>query len=111
MTDLEITKLCAEAMALEFKVARELWCGNSAPLAVWTKNGEYQPLHDDAQAMALVKRLELWIQPPRQGHLSGTPSDYWFVAHSAKGGDSRSLDLNQTICECAAKIQKAKVPT
>lgn len=103
MTDLEITRLCAEAMALEFKVACELWCGDSAPLTVWTKNGEYQPLHDDAQAMALVKKFRIWIAPM---------ADHWqadFYISDKWSGGAENRDLNRTICECVAKMRNAKV--
>ena len=42
ITDLEITKLCAEAMG-------------------YRNSSHYNPLHNDAQAMALVKKLGVAI--------------------------------------------------
>jgi hypothetical protein len=104
MTDLEITKACAEAMGL-------LGGDTGYALLGRMENHPYDPLHDDGQAMALVKNMELWIQPPRQGHLTAPPSDYWFVAHSAKGGDSRNADLNRAICECVAKLSTSTTPS
>ena len=52
LTDLEIVRLCAEAMGLTSWQSGE---------------GRYDPLHDDAQAMELMKRLGLSISgpPPR----------------------------------------------
>lgn len=137
MSDVELTNLCAEAMGwkhlgavgvelrederrgsiADARYPGKLWClsgGND-----WWIDPEGHsvcgpccgipdPLRNDSDAMALVKRLELWIQPPRQGHLSATPSDKWFVAHSAGGGDSKNANLNRAIVECVAKLQKAK---
>ena len=48
MTDLELTKLCAEAMGIEISPVRH----GDGDFSL------YDPLHDDAQAMALVKKFE-----------------------------------------------------
>lgn len=105
MTDLEITRLCAEAMGLEFKVARELWC-DDAPLAIWTKDGEYRPLHDDAQAMALVKKFGIGIDQGKPG------ADLSAAALFSDGQMFTAVneDLNRAICECVAKLQITKEP-
>ena len=72
MTDLEMTMICAEAMGR--RVTRHPLNIDIKPPAIWTQNhhvdsaeggGFYDPLHDDAQAMALVKRFSLAIQPPQ----------------------------------------------
>ena len=95
MTDLEITRLCAEAMGLtqvnryQFKNAH----GQQA---------EFTPLHDDAQAMALVKKFHLHI-----GKTLRTPDDpfgQWVVSKTSKA-DATGKDLNRAICECVAKMQ------
>ena len=108
MTDLEITKLCAEAMG-HTPVSGTDGIGN---VMIWTHTGKtpttigaqiYDPLHDDAQAMVLVKKYQLHITPPEE-------SDEWIVTGVSRF--SGSHDLNRAICECAAKMQKAKhVPT
>lgn len=77
MTDLELTKLCAEAM--------DPWLDKSYC---------YEPLTNDIQAMALVKTFKLdieWI---------GTDTDLWRVeyAHSDES-------LNRAICKCIAVKQ------
>ena len=110
MTDLEITRLCAEAMGYTVEIAsrpklkRHL---KPLPKAVWGIGKYdrllYDPLHDDAQAMALVKKLGLDIQ-----------QFYWddplVSKHDAQGellGEARNADLNSAICECVAKMQAA----
>ena len=113
MTDLEITKRCAEAY-FAGRLSHGPQITQTAVGRTYVEPDDevkailYNPLHDDPQAMALVKKMELWIQPPRQGYLSRQPSDIWLVAHSAKGGDSRNLDLNRAICECVAKMKGQK---
>jgi len=110
MTDLEITKACAEAMELEW-----VWDGpeiryrssnaRDAKTHVPIYQGTYEPLHDDAQAMALVKKLGLsvWV---------GT-AGVWVCEAGRQPGVVKSGvvsdDLNRAICETAAKMQKAKL--
>ena len=94
MTDLEITRLCAEAIGPDC-------IGNSEN--DWHL---YDPLHDDAQAMALVKRFQLYmaVQTDRKG-------DYWSVTAgrvSKHPHESCQTDLNRAICECVATMQNAK---
>lgn len=130
MNDLEITKLCAEAMGIvlmswdDHRLARmylteklqsrddayykldgklegsvdnwEWFCWESNLLA------NFNPLHDDAQAMALVKKfgLDIISDPDASGK-------DWDVRHLLTSA-SCSTDLNRAICECVAKMQKAK---
>ena len=103
MTDLEITRLCAEAMGLEIvstQDSREIWIrlGNG-PVACL-----YCPLQDDAQAMALVKRFEMFIKP--------VANKEWWVSQCAPEHEVATglgSDLNRAICECAANRQDAKM--
>lgn len=95
MDDLYLTKACAEAMG---------YIPMQAPSGVLTvidgsREFTYQPIHDDAQAMALVKRLGLWIQ---------SDQDCWHV-HAQDDTDiyHDSIDLNRAICECVAKLKSA----
>ena len=95
MTDTEITRACAEAMGLTQGDTGYALIGHM-------KNHPYNPLHNDAQAMALVKKFRLNI-----GQLSdGTckvfrmdKDDLW---------DADSKDMNRAICETVAKLQKAR---
>lgn len=100
MTDLEITKLCAEAMGL----TRATWfhwpdkfvthCDDEGVDQV------FNPLHDDAQAMALVKKFGLWMETDSSGH-------WWQTCPTKPTGYSSGdkIDLNRAICECVAKMQ------
>jgi hypothetical protein len=73
-----------------------------------SKSGEFgwhsfDPLLDDAQAMALVKTFKLCIDP-----MSEDGTDCWVVWHPSK--DARNLggaDLNRAIVECVALMQMA----
>lgn len=94
MDDLEITKLCKEAMGISD--CTEFMTPERAAIAK-----KFDPLHDDAQAMALVKRFRLKADPhyPTYGE---DAMRMWLVEGNA------SLDLNRAICECVAKIQVAR---
>lgn len=96
MTDLEIIKACAEKMGIKVD-------GDHKVILVPEWNGvryvakEYDPLHDDAQAMALVKKLGLVVEP-----LYDAESGVWGVF--SKTTIAQNADLNRAICECAAKL-------
>jgi hypothetical protein len=106
MTDLEMTKLCAEAMEEPPTLpgVSSIW-GVSITYVpenktdVWIRDS-YRPLHDDAQAMALVKKFQPDIEAPFEGQPN------WVVVH--EDGSGASPDLNRAICECVAKMQQAK---
>ena len=104
MTDLEITTLCAKAMGIRLD-ADMLADG---VIGYWDEEGSgrgYSPLHDDAQAMALIRRLQLCIQPPEAIGVMA-----WHVWKFHKPNHTAvSDDLNRAICECVAKAQNAKV--
>ena len=112
MTDLEMTRLCAEAMGIEGHPVRdgqEMWSPEG-----WEKNKDaiithcwpfqiWNPLHDDAQAMALVKKHRLGIMAE---DAEGDKPAGWFVTdgrHDGHGG------LNRAIVECVAKMQAAEI--
>ena len=85
MTDLEMTKLCWKAITgLE---------NDLDPAYV------YDPLHDDAQAMALVKKFELSVL---RAPLSG-----WVVTGGFAPGivTMSNTDINRAIVECVAQMQ------
>ena len=88
MSDLEITRLCAEAWGDKH------WATYPNDELQWI---EFDPLHDDAQAMALVKKMRIEI---------ATFRDEW---HAGKDMEwSYGPDLNRAICECVANMQAAK---
>jgi len=103
MTDLEITRLCAEAMEIDIKAFPQ-----PGPQHCWIFLAEghyitYHPLHDDAQAMALVKSVKLCISYLRLN--VDTP---WEVYDPVSAIAANRDDLNRAICECVAKMQQAK---
>lgn len=97
VTDLEMTILCAEAMGYDVYLVsdfagRERWM-------LRVNSQTYEPITDNAEAMALVKRLRLWIQ---------AQEGFWHVHTSDDVADyANSPDLNRAIVECVAKMKKA----
>ena len=116
MDDLEITRLCAEAMGITVysndakcylsRMDMAMYVGQPP---TWVFRHFYAPLHDDAQAMALVKKFRLRIDG------DGNISDYskWLVEYWPEGAtsseeESLSDNLNRAICITVAQMQKAK---
>jgi hypothetical protein len=95
LTDTEIVRLCATAMDLHVSGTGYVVLGRSA-------SDFYDPLHDDAQAMALVKKLHLDIG----AHADKGPWHVWDFIRLEYF--SYGPDLNRCICECVAKMQKEK---
>lgn len=104
MTDLEITRLCAEAMGYPEAVHYDPHTPPPVAPAILVgyRHGYevYEPLADDAQAMALVKKFDLNIQPDHEGWCA---SDY-----TGDKFEARNSDLNRAICECVAKMRMKK---
>ena len=114
MTDLEMTKLCADAIGHhaiggwqeQAPNAPCLWC-----YKVWPDpedNGgifKFDPINDDAQAMALAKRFMMDVD-----FFSGSAS---IPSLSPHGGHKfiafSDESINRAIVECVAKMQSAVV--
>lgn len=102
MTYEEMTRLCAEAMGIPVSLLGGRWRVNPY------HNDEYSPLHDDAQAMALVKKLGI--------SLNTTGNGVWCVSQSVSDVTHQMqaicldevTDLNLGIVTCVAKNMKAK---
>lgn len=99
MTDLEMTKLCAEAMGYVYR-------GQHDDALMGNQFGKYDPLHDDAQAMALVKKFksphfQLWSDDEVTG-------GKWHAWVRGQRAGTSSDSLNRAIVECVAKMQAAK---
>ena len=102
MTDLEITRLCAQAMGVDVHESTF----NSGRIGLFPRTGyEYEPLHEDAQAMALVKKLELSTMAPSPDDKRWQVSKIWGTPVTPHG---YSADLNRAICECCAKMEQAR---
>ena len=119
MTDLEMTRLCAEAMGIEVSVSTDGIGGN----ALWMFSGgvsptiayasKYDPLHDDAQAMALL----CWIVRYNENELLELSNHVFFYTHrdftfTQFGAFFEASHLRRAICECVAKMQSGprKIP-
>lgn len=119
MTDLEMTKLCAEAMGYQQRDdSKDLVfydhvqpdsqisvIDHAAPPV--RQVFDYDPLNNDAQAMALVKRFDLDI--------SRYSADEWscdeFLDQNYPEGWPHFESLNRAIVSTVAKLQEAKCKT
>ena len=122
MDDLTITKLCAEAMDLE--IVSEFGQGTNESLVMacprrpdhdYSETHGYDPLHDDAQVMALVKKFRLsiaqhWRQFVRQRSETLGWTTYYKPDPTMELPFSlvTSESLNRAICLCVHKMQTAK---
>jgi len=103
MTDLELTRLCAAAMGLSYE---EFGAGDKAELMIprWPTATahvmRYDPLHDDAQVMALVKKLGLQISYYRTANKPD-----WRAVSNDGLHSVHHKNLNRAICVCAAETQ------
>ena len=108
MTDLEMVRECAAAMGWRTKTVAsdDVTCiyaqCDVEPKPDWY---EYNPLANDAQAMALVKRFELNIGPDIQA-VENAATSGWAVADYDGSGEVFNADLNRAIVECVAKTQR-----
>ena len=94
MNDLEITKLCAEALGIWHDPDTDIDFVGKDPIQATL--AMYNPLVNDAQAMALVKKFGLHIFYTQAVAMYDTVQ-------------SDNADLNRAICECVAKMIKEKV--
>lgn len=98
MTDLEMTKLCAGAMGYDYAVlnpadASFVYCHGTGP-------GEYAPLRNDAQAMALARRFMMTLDF-FAGHAALPIPGSFGERHSTFSDES----INRAIVECVAAMQ------
>lgn len=107
LTDLEVTRLCAEAVGLKV-MGQSAVSPESAWVCKWGRSGslQYDPLHDDAQCMALLFRLsgegEVIIQP---GEFQFNCDDFGIARRHAI---VRPADLRRAVCLCVANLQQGK---
>lgn len=109
MTDLEMIKLCAEAMETSPTLPgiSNIWgCtisykNGQKKVYTWLRN-TYNPLTDDTQAMEIVKHLRLRIEYDEC-------DDLWIVDQSSpklsrQACQSEDPNLNRAIVSCVAKM-------
>jgi len=95
MDDLALTRACAEAMG--YTNISDHWGG----LPMSTKEtGPWNPIYDDAQAKALVKKFKLDIVEGAEGGWDVS----CFVGDTTKVVQSNDSNLNRAICKCVANI-------
>ena len=110
MDDQEIVRLCAEAMG--YTVMTQVFPAPSQnsphDATVYVEDesmfAAYNPLHDDAQCMALIKRFHVDID--WHGDEEG-----WQIYTSTKlwdRSDEVADDLNRAVCLAVARMQAAK---
>jgi len=106
MDDLTITRLCAEAMGVS---VHEYQDGSLYHFGGLCEGGieDYDPLHDDAQSMALVKKFDLSIWG--KSYSAGEWKYHAEFCVSGEASDAilgHGLTHNRAICECVAQMQK-----
>lgn len=113
MTELKLTKLYAEAMGFVDIQIGIISCKVNTPNPDYPNNSDfgrcrYDPLTNDSQAMALVRKFGLTIDP-----IEDMPPFTWHVVIAYNGDWDKQIyadgvDLNRAICECVAKMQLTK---
>lgn len=99
MTDLEMTRLCAESMGIEVALLPDGSAYEIPNLSDYP-NEYYDPFHDDDQVMALVKRHHVALGWNHPG---------WGAFRQDIKRWVNDDDLNRAIVECVAKMRAAKV--
>lgn len=104
MTDLEMTKLCAEAMGLSWEAEQKRIAARDGKWLHGYETPLYDPLHDDAQAMALMKKFRLGINAHNAEYQVWPQGG---IVSNKVAGESCSfnVELNRAIVECVAKMR------
>ena len=100
MDDLEMVKACA--LAIGIRLANDTIAGKLYYFRDGGSTAPFDPLHDDALAMALVKKL--WLSLESALLADGNPA--WTVGHSDGEVYTEATDesLNRAICECVSRL-------
>lgn len=100
-----MTRACAEAIGLIIDPEFPEWVSWKDAETGAISEAVWNPLGDDAQAMALVKKLNLSIS--RGGEATSRP--WWKVSAAYPNRfQCSNADLNRAIVECVAKMQASK---
>lgn len=105
MDDLEMVRKCAVAMGYVLSDYEGFEYTIESPENMMGET--YNPLHDDAQAMALVVKLRLRVMPQMNSHWcadNGEPTPYVRGGYFLGQGNTP----NRAIVECVAKMEDAK---
>ena len=114
MDELTMLKACADAMGLrllrayprvDLRYSGDGWNGlmysTSPHPCLFIDSGAYDPLHDDAQCFALVKKFHIIID-----YFTNSAGEFsnW-TARTERSNECASPSLNRAIVECIAKKQ------
>lgn len=96
MTDFKIMVLCASAIGLRSRVEPDTeMLMVSYQIAKWV---EYNPLENDIQAVELIKKCHITVEPYQTIH------DAWWWRANINQSKGVSQDWNRAVCECVARI-------
>lgn len=98
MTDEEMTKRCAEAMGMSWEAEQKRMADRDGKWLSGYETPRYDPLVNDEQAMALVKRFPVHCIDALDNMIPHGPME---------DADFRHLDINRVIVECVAKMHAA----
>lgn len=101
MTDVEMTKLCAQAMGFRIVYPSQ----DDLDLCIEINGvgaARYNPIKYDWQAMELVKKFRL--------HVQSDPLTWWVMEPINLRDSGDHQDLNRAIVECVAEMQKLRAP-
>lgn len=101
LTDTEIIKLCADAMGIDVWEASDNPPEHRWRILIGRNNRSYDPFHNDADCMALIKKFKPTITPP-------CPIDSAWEVNIEGHAYFTDADLNRAVCECVAYYQKEK---
>ena len=108
MDDLTATRLCAEAMGIEVNM-RPI---RGTIMRHWYMKGhvetEYNPLYDDAQAMALVKKFKMTVCWTNAIYGLWRARVWYEGKTGAIGEEFDNDDLNRAIVYCVSAMQAKK---
>lgn len=111
MTDLEIIQICADKMHLHVGEARKPTGRDTFENFLVIKSfgyPKYDPLEDDAQAMALVKQFKLDIEP--NFTLEETGGEWtvstWREDQNGRENRCTHILLNHAICGCVVLLNR-----
>lgn len=97
MSELDLIERCAKAMGFRtHRVSDKVfYCPDeqtSIPKGIWN------PLKDDFQAMAMVKKLGINFTAPT------SDDKQWYAWTYRQGEIAEHASLNRALCECVAKL-------
>lgn len=100
MDDLTMTRLVADAMGYQCAVSAHDVTGEIVSVFGGPVFGKYDPLHDDAQCMALVKRFKVdCVWASETGNCFAQCGD-----EGQFNCEDAGLDLNRAIVTCVARL-------